>query len=88
MVGADVSYVGERPGTLSNTNMVNAKPSYVQINLRAGVTLDTWKVNAFVNNLADKRGVLRGGDDALPGGYVNYTQPRTFGLSLSKDFGR
>lgn len=86
-VGADASYVGERAGSLSRDNMDRAKPSYVQTNLRAGLAFDTWVVNAFVNNLTDKRGVLRGGDDALQGAnHINYIRPRTLGLSLSKDF--
>jgi iron complex outermembrane recepter protein len=86
VVGADGSYVGERPGTLSNTNMANAKPSYVQINLRTGFTYETLQLNAFVNNVTDKRGVLRGGDDGLGPNLINYIQPRTIGLSMSKDF--
>jgi len=31
------------------------------MNLRAGAKFDAWTVNLFVNNVADKRGILYGG---------------------------
>jgi outer membrane receptor protein involved in Fe transport len=88
VVGVDASYVGDRPGTLSNTNMLRAKPSYVQIGFRTGLTYDSWDLNAFVNNVTDRRGVLRGGDDGLGATLVNYIQPRTIGISVARTFGR
>jgi len=62
-------------------------PAYAQMDLRAGVKYDLWTANAFVTNVADKRGVLRGGLGSFFGLPVfNYIQPRTVGLSVSTDF--
>jgi iron complex outermembrane recepter protein len=43
-------------------------------------------VNAFVNNLADKRGVLTGGIGTTVPTAFYFIQPRTLGLSVSKSF--
>jgi outer membrane receptor protein involved in Fe transport len=36
-------------------------PSYTKTDLHAGVRFDTWTVNAYVNNVTDRRGLLQGG---------------------------
>jgi len=55
--------------------------------LRAGAKYDSWTFNVFVNNVADKRGVLDGGLDLIaPTNAFFYIQPRTVGLSATKIF--
>jgi iron complex outermembrane receptor protein len=88
-IGGSVSYVGNRADIFraSLEQPRNMLPGYAQVNLRAGVRYDAWTASLFVSNLADKRGVL-----AFPVSYattspvVNYIQPRTAGLSVSRTF--
>lgn len=87
-VGGSLSYVGERFGKFRDTGQARqAFPAYAQIDVHSGLRFESWEVNLFVNNVADRRGVLRGGADALfiPT-YFNYIRPRTLGLSLVKTF--
>jgi iron complex outermembrane recepter protein len=81
-VGASASYIDDRAGFIAGQPQF--LPAYVQADLRAGVEYDSWAVNAFVNNVADKRGVLAG----IPGvsTAIVFIQPRTFGLSVAKEF--
>jgi iron complex outermembrane recepter protein len=62
-------------------------PSYGQIGLHAGVERGGFRVNAFVINLADKRGLLgyTGGGNQ-PGDPYRYavTPPRTIGVSITQ----
>jgi iron complex outermembrane recepter protein len=84
-VGASCSYVGNRL-SLFTTSFATPRfdsPSYTQIDLRAGASFDSWALNLFVNNVADKRGVLAG---TLVPSTVTYIQPRTAGLSIEKTF--
>ena len=60
-------------------------PSYVQVDLHAGMAFGSWTLDAFANNVTDKRALLTG-DPALSANYF-YTQPRTIGLNLAKQFG-
>jgi len=74
-------------------------PAYTTVNFRAGVRDQRWLFNLFVNNLTDKRGIIGGRPSydvknggsylagGLSGGYdVTVIQPRTVGLSVSRDF--
>jgi outer membrane receptor protein involved in Fe transport len=52
--------------------------------LRAGAKHGDWNVDAYVNNLTNRRGLLNGG--VFPGFAYIYIQPRTVGLSVKKSF--
>jgi iron complex outermembrane receptor protein len=85
--GTSVSYVGERKGRFFTGLPQETFPAYTQINLTAGASLASWTLNAFANNVTDRRGVLRSGRDGAFITYaVTYIQPRTVGLSLTKEF--
>jgi iron complex outermembrane recepter protein len=89
-VGGSVSYVGSRVGGFASVNSGSPArqdlPAYTKIDLRAGMTYDAWTVNVFVNNVADKRGIIEGGiGTGLPFSFF-YIQPRTIGLSLVREF--
>jgi iron complex outermembrane recepter protein len=86
--GFSASYVDDRKGAFRAGSPIRQDFSnYTQLDLHAGARFDTWTVNAFVNNVTDKRGVLTGGlDKIVYQTAFNYIQPRTFGLSLSKEF--
>lgn len=85
-IGGSWSYVGDRVGIFQNTPVREIYPSYTKFDLRAGAVHDSWTVNLYINNVADQRGVLRGGRDSLVPYAFNYIQPRTVGLSLLKKF--
>jgi iron complex outermembrane recepter protein len=87
-VGVSLSYVGSREGVFASRAVSPPQrqifPSYVQSDLRAGARYNGWSANVFVTNLTDKRGVLGGGIGTLYPNAFNYTQPRTFGFSISR----
>jgi len=89
-VGGSVSYVPDRVGQFSSVYLSPPErqdlPAYTKIDLRAGVHYDTWSLNLYVNNLADKRGVLDGGLDLIPTNAFLFIQPRTIGMAVSKTF--
>ncbi len=89
-IGGTVSYVGEREGEFATLFSANADrqvlPSYSQLDVRAGLTYQSWDLRLSVNNVADKRGLLRGGLNSIYPYAFNYTQPRTVGLSIAKSF--
>ena len=91
--GATIGYVGDRVGQFEPPNPSGPPPTqgyfpgYAKTDLRAGVKYDLWEGTFFVNNLADKRGLLNGG----PGNYIPpyafvYITPRTVGLSVARRF--
>lgn len=92
--GAAVSYVGDRLGVFTGpgqgsplpSNPRQDLPAYTKVDLRAGARYSSWTVDIFVNNVADKRGVLSGGLGNLFPTAFSYIQPRTAGLSLTKTF--
>jgi iron complex outermembrane recepter protein len=90
-VGGAVSYVGDRLGVfrgLSGGNPLprQSYPAYTKVDLRAGVKYHSWSGNIFVNNVTDKRGILRGGFDSFIPTFYTYIQPRTAGVSITKVF--
>ena len=86
-VGGVLSYVGEREDAFSAASPQRQElPAYAKLDLRAGANYDSWTANLYVNNVADKRGLVSGGiGNQLPYSFY-YIQPRTVGLSVSKTF--
>ena len=85
-VGGEARYVGDRQGVFTPTSTRQDLPGYAQADLRTGVRLETWTVNVFVNNVADRRGVLDGGLGSFPAYAFTFIQPRTVGFSVGKQF--
>ncbi len=87
-IGATVSYNGERHGPFASAPGAYRfiYPAYTQLDARVGARYDSWNLTLFGRNLADRRGIL--GDSPLGAGAsgVYYIQPRTVGLSASRDF--
>lgn len=85
--GGSVSYVGARKANFSaSADQERLElPHYVLANVRLGVRYDSWDLNLYANNLADKRGALSMAQ-AGPRIGANFIQPRTVGVSLAKDF--
>jgi iron complex outermembrane receptor protein len=90
-VGAQASYVGDRESLFRGVSMGSPLPrqdfpSYTNTNVRAGVKVDSWTTNLYVNNVADTRGILNGGLGYLyPFAFI-YIQPRTVGLNVTRSF--
>jgi iron complex outermembrane receptor protein len=86
-VGGALSYVGYRQDAFSSASPQRQDlPAYAKLDLHAGTTYDSWTANLYVNNVADKRGLISGGiGNQLPYSFY-YIQPRTVGLSVSKTF--
>ena len=85
-VGGSLSYMGDREGVFVGPPQRQIFPAFAQTDVRAGVRYDSWTVNFFVNNVADKRAIVRGGIGAVNPTAYGYIQPRTAGLSVSKTF--
>lgn len=83
-VGATGIYVGNRYGVFSYPR--DYYPAYAQLNLRAGMKRDSWRVDAYLYNATDRRGVLASGLEASVSYGVVYTTPRTVGVNVSKGF--
>jgi iron complex outermembrane receptor protein len=89
-VGGTLSYVGDRegefPSVFTASTQRQSYPGYARTDLHTGLKYDTWVVNFFVNNLADRRGLLAGGLGQIPPFAFNYIQPRTAGLNVTRNF--
>ena len=88
-VGGSVSYVGKREGIFASRFAPPERqvfPQYTQTDLRAGIRHDDWTLSAFATNLTDERTPLGGGIGTANPSAFQYIQPRTVGLSLTRDF--
>jgi outer membrane receptor protein involved in Fe transport len=84
-VGGALSYQSERLGTFVGSPPAQrvVLPAYARTDLRAGVKCDSWRVNVFANNIANKRALLSA--DVTPNSFF-VIQPRTIGLNVEKSF--
>jgi outer membrane receptor protein involved in Fe transport len=98
-VGGNWSFIGERLSTfqlfvpsqtdptVSSTTPRFSIPSYSLVDLQTGVMWNGWRANVFLRNAFNKLGVVtadsRNGTAVTT---VNFLQPRTVGLDVSKDF--
>ena len=85
-VGVAIAYVGSRVGSFQPAAERQYFPGYAKLDLKAGTQYDRWAVNVFLNNVADRRGLLGGGLDTIPTTSFTIIQPRTGGISLSRTF--
>jgi outer membrane receptor protein involved in Fe transport len=84
-LGGAVSYVDHRVGIFTAAASPRVYlPGYAKADLHASVKYDSWTATLYVNNVADRRGVLNGG--YFPPFAFQLIQPRTVGLSLVKTF--
>lgn len=86
-LGGSMTYVGKRLGTFANSSVVQRfdLPAYTSFDAHAGLQYEDWKLNLYVNNISDKRGVIARQTGSY-GPRVTVIRPRTVGLSLSKSF--
>jgi iron complex outermembrane recepter protein len=85
--GAALTYMGKRLGNFQTAGIDRQIfPAYAKMDLRTGVRYQSWLVNLYVNNIADRRGSLGGGVDGYPTNAIIYIQPRTAGISVARKF--
>ncbi len=94
-VGGTVGYVGKRVANLDERNANNKPiriPGYTEVDVRAGVNLDRFTIEAFARNLFNKRGITDAfgfpdppNPDTFPNGAagVAIIRPRTIGLVVT-----
>ncbi|THD81692.1 MAG: TonB-dependent receptor [Phenylobacterium sp.] len=88
-VGASLRFTGHRHSDFNPTVGQTSLPSYTTVDLRAGADWRNYRVEAYVKNLGDERGILSlGGIGSTPNGAVQLglIRPRTIGLSLSASY--
>ncbi len=91
VLSGTLSYTGARLSTFQGLSHGaplprQGFPAYARADLSAGVSYRIWRLNLFVNNLADRRGILQGGQGYNPPYAFTYIQPRTLGLNLIAAF--
>ncbi len=99
-VGTSVSYVGKRVAEYNNRHLDDKSliriPAYTEVDLRAGVIVGRFTIEAFAHNLFDKRGLVDAGSfpslvapPVVPNGGASASaiRPRTFGLTLTVNAG-
>ena len=87
-VGTTFSRVGKRLGNFLPAGVERqAFAGYNKLDLTAGIEVSGIKINTFVNNITNKRGILGGGRGTpISQDAFNILQPRTYGLSVTKEF--
>jgi outer membrane receptor protein involved in Fe transport len=80
-------YMGDRLGEFSALNAPRQDlPAYSQTDLNAGIEINPWTFNLYVNNVTDRRGLLYGGANTEAPFQFDYIKPRTIGLSIERSF--
>jgi outer membrane receptor protein involved in Fe transport len=74
----------------SDRDVVGKLPSYTTVDLTAGVSQGSWRVEAYVKNVFDENGQIDRSvacaSSVCSRVYVNPIQPRTIGLRFGQDF--
>jgi iron complex outermembrane receptor protein len=85
VVGATVSYVGQRIGVLTSSPTATRPnmPAHAKTDVYLGVKYQDWTATVFGDNFANRRGILNNG---YPTPTISVIVPRTIGLSISKVF--
>lgn len=90
--GGALMYVGARTGEFQSaaTPPRFRFPAYTTVNVHTGARYRAWQVNLFLNNVTNTRGIVYGEVNTYFGNTSGYdaiiTQPRTIGLSVSREF--
>jgi outer membrane receptor protein involved in Fe transport len=91
--GGAATYVGGRKGEFvpfeAAAPLRATYPGYVQFDINASLNIRNWTLNAYVQNLTNKRGVIGGGfwnQTSYNANWFNYTQPRTAGINAEVKF--
>ncbi len=83
--GGAISYIGQRAGPFTAGPQATY-PCYAKMDFRAGAKHDVWSMNFYVNNIADRRGIVSADNQAVILYNRFYIQPRTIGVSVARTF--
>ncbi len=94
-LGASLSYIGKRNAEFNQRHPDGSLvriPGYTEVDLRGGVNVGRFTIEAFAHNLFDKRGIIDAfGFDGttFPNGAAGVAsiRPRTIGLTITAGFG-
>lgn len=86
LLGADLSYVGDRYGQFTSSALRQKMPAYTQLDLHAGLRRDGWSLNFYVDNVANSHGMLNGGPGYFYTSAFIYTRPRLIGANVTESF--
>jgi iron complex outermembrane receptor protein len=75
--GAAVTYIGNRS---------QAFPAYTRADLHAGINYGDWTTRLYINNAANRLGLINGGPSTLIADSYYYITPRTIGVNVSRKF--
>jgi iron complex outermembrane receptor protein len=90
--GGMVSYMGQRLGgfVAAVADGIPARqvfPGYAQVDLRSAIKVgERWSLALYANNVANQHGIIGGGIGTQIPTAFELNQPRTIGLSLSRNF--
>lgn len=85
-IGGTLSYVGDRYGVFNPFPQRELFPAYTRTDFTAGTQWSQWKLNLFLNNAFNTRGLIDGGLGSNIPYDFHFLQPRTVGLNLTKRF--
>lgn len=92
-IGGSVTYVGSRPYEFASDAATPriTLPGYTQLNLKLGARSEEWRVDMYLNNVTDTRGILGYNTFGanlgnLGTGQAIVLQPLTIGVNVSKSF--
>ena len=87
-VGASTDYVGDRLGNFiqGTLEVRDDYPSYFRTDVTFGIKKDRLEVTGFIDNLANKRGLLSGGLSYTPPNAYTFIRPRSYGINVSQSF--
>jgi iron complex outermembrane receptor protein len=82
--GGSLSYTGVRYGSMVAQGVERERfPAYTKTDLRAGLRYGRWTGSLYINNVADRRGIISAD---TPVSLIYIIQPRTIGLNVAADF--
>jgi outer membrane receptor protein involved in Fe transport len=86
-LGASLSYVGSRQGAFVQSPARQEYPAYAQLDLRGGLNYNgDLTLNLYATNVTNRRGLLGGGAGTNQPLSFMIIQPRTIGLTITRDF--
>jgi iron complex outermembrane recepter protein len=91
-MGGQLRYLTDRPSDFASTPTAERLdlPAYALLDLRAGLSVNDWKVGIFAQNVTNRLAIL-GASPQIASGLtgINYAvvqRPRTIGMSVSRNF--
>ena len=86
---AELFWESEKGGGIEN-DPISIVDEFADLSLRIGFRKDDWSVTGYVENVTNALYYDQGNnnDSIIPAHFFGPSQPRTFGIRISKDFGR